>query len=346
LQREVSGFLFSGQLTRKVGKEGYEMPQPTSSLATLRPDLGGSLEEFNLAEDRLGFIGSQVLPTFEVGVQSGTYGQIPLEQLLKKSGGGERAPGSAYDRGKWKFEEATFATQEYGHEEPVDDRESAMYREFFDAEMVSAERARDRVLRNREVRIAAAVFNATTWSAATTAVTNEWDDFTNATPITDVRTASDSIYAASGLRPNALVINFNVFRNLKRCDEIIDSLTPSTATLPGDMGIDQLRRAFELPLVIVAGASKNTSIEGATPAVEQIWSDEYAMVARICTTNDIREACLGRTFHWAADGSDINAVMESYRDETVRADIIRARMDVQEKITLVQAGHLLSNITT
>ena len=31
------------------------MPAPSESLATLRPDLGGSMEEFDLAADRQGF---------------------------------------------------------------------------------------------------------------------------------------------------------------------------------------------------------------------------------------------------------------------------------------------------
>ena len=39
-------------------------------------------------------------------------------------------------------------------------------------------------------------------------------------------------------------------------------------------------------------------------------------------------------------------VMESYRDETVRSDIIRARMDTQEKIIYTPALQLLDNITT
>ena len=73
---------------------------------------------------------------------------------------------------------------------------------------------------------------------------------------------------------------------------------------------------------------------------------EYAMVCKVATGRDFREPCIGRTFHWSADGSSIGGTVESYRDETVRADIIRVRHDVDELVLYPQAGHLLSNITT
>src|SRR5690606_17563892 len=106
--------------------------------------------------------------------------------------------------------------------EVVDDRESDMYADFFDAEVVSAARAFNAVLRNAEQRVADMVFNATTWTSHTTAVTNEWDDAANATPIADVEAAAQAVYAACGIWPDTLVINRKVFRNLRNCDEIVD----------------------------------------------------------------------------------------------------------------------------
>jgi hypothetical protein len=65
----------------------------------------------------------------------------------------------------------------------------------------------------------------------------------------------------------------------------------------------------------------------------------------VAVTDDIREPCLGRTFHWGEDGSQIGGLMESYREEQKRSDIIRCRHDVDEKVLYTQMGHLLSNIT-
>lgn len=323
------------------------MGSPSSSLATLRPDLGGSLEEFDLAMDRAGFIGLRVMPVFDVAKQAGSYGLIPLEQLLQNRDTA-RSPGSGYSRGKFTFQSTTYGCSEHGAEEPVDDREAEMYAEYFDAELVATERARDVVLRNHEKRAAAAIFNATTWTSNKTTVTNEWDDATNAVPITDVENACREVWEASGLWPNALILERYVARNLRHCAQIIDRLKYQgfRDVIPSQINAAMLAAVFDLEEVIIAGSAKNSAAEGQDASIAPIWSREYAMVAKIARSRDIKEPCLGRTLHWAADGSQIGATVETYRDETVRSDIVRARHDVQEKIHYVQAGHLLENVTT
>lgn len=327
------------------------MPSPSASLATLRSDLGGSMEAFDLQADRAGFIGLRVFPVFEAAMQSGSFGKIPLDQLLKNRDT-ERSPGSGYSRGKFTFTPASYATEEHGAEEPVDDREARLYADYFDAEMVAAERARDVVLRNFEKRIAAAVFNATTWNGAalTTGITHEWDDPANATPQDDVEAACRKVYANSGLWPNTLIINRNVFRNLRKCDDVIDKVSSSGAgssVLAENISVQMLAAYFDLERILVAGGAQNAANEGQDASIEHIWSGEFAMVCRTATRpRDIREPCLGRTIHWGADGSMIGGVFESYREESIRGNVVRHRMETDELIMYVEAGHLLSNITT
>lgn len=328
------------------------MPAPTSSLATLRPDLGDSFMEFDLAMDQAGYISNRVLPVFETMKQSGPFGKIPIEQLLQQRDT-KRAPGSGYSRGNFTFTTDTFACEEHGAEEPIDDRESQMYSDYFDAEVVAAQRAFNAVLRNAEERAADLLFNATTWTGTplTTAIANEWDSnhTTDAVPIQDVEGAVQKVYDNSGLWPNALIINRKVFRNLRLLDAIKNAIAASGAGFPNraaDITTDQLAMVFDLPFILVAGGSKNSANEGQDASPAQIWSSEYAMVAKIATSNDIREPCVGRTFHWGEDGSTVAGTAETYRDENIRSDVVRVRHDVDEKVLYVQAAHLLSNVTT
>jgi hypothetical protein len=322
------------------------MPNPSASLATLRPDLAGSVEEFSLSANRMEYIGLRLFPALEVAKPSGTFGKIPIEQLLQTHET-KRAPGAAYSRGQWKFESDSYTCVENGWEEPIDDREAEMYAEYFDAELISAERARNIVLQNHEIACATAVFSPSTYTP--TAVTNEWDDYTNATPISDVETAVLSFWQTYGIWPNGIVLPRSVFRNLRNCDEIIERIQSAGAGSPvkaGDITAQQIGMVFDLPNVMIAGSAKNTANPAAGSAtVKQIWSNEYAAIVRVAETNDVREPALGRTFHWSADGSQIGAAMETYRDETVRANIVRARMDTHVK-TILPLVKLLSNITT
>ena len=323
------------------------MPSPSKSLATLRPDIAGSFMEYELAADQQGFIAHRVLPVFEVAKKSGTFGRIPIEQLLQKRET-LRGPGGAYNRGAFTFEDESYGCQEHGLEEPVDDTEAEMYAEYFDAEETAGLRAFDAVLRSAEERASDTLFNATTFTPRT--VTNEWDDFTNATPVDDVEAAVRDVWEASGLWPNGLILNRLVFRNLRFCEQIIEKIASSGAgqsVKPGKITVQQLAEVFDLDQIIVAGTPKNTADEGQSVSIAPIWSSEYAMVARIATRpRDIREPCLGRTFHWGEDGSQIGGTVESYRDEGIRSDVIRVRHDVHEKILYVAAAKLLDNITT
>lgn len=321
------------------------MPTPATSLATLRPELGSAME-FDLAASQAGFIGLRVLPAIDVALQSGAFGKLKLEHVLQ-SKVTDRAPGTGYSRGNQKFDDDSYACKEHGEEEPVDDRESQMYANYIDAEMFAAIRARDAVLRNHEIRVAAAIFNTSTWTPTT--VVNEWDDAANATPITDVEARVKNLYNTRGIRANALIINWSVFRNLRNVDQIVDRINSAGAgdrTEPGDITARKLAEVFDLQYVLVGDAQKNAANEAVTASLSPIWSNEYAAVCRIATTNDIREVCVGRTFHWSADGSMIGGTIESYREEQTRSEIIRCRMDTDEKIIYTSALELLDNITT
>src|SRR5690606_49592 len=141
------------------------MAVPTTSLATLRPDLAASIEEFDLLADAAGYVAHQVLPSVDVAEASGTFGRIPLEQLLQENSTA-RNPGGSYNRGNWRFEEDNYVTRENGFEEPIDDNEARMYANYFDAEVISTSRAVSMVMRNREKRVADMIFNASTWTGA------------------------------------------------------------------------------------------------------------------------------------------------------------------------------------
>jgi hypothetical protein len=286
----------------------------------------------------------------DVAKPSGNFGRIPVEQLMSERST-QRAPGSGYARSKWTFLPDTYATVEHGAEEPVDDNEAEAYSDYFDAEMVSTSRAFGAVLRNAEKRAADLLFDDTVWTGADfeLSITNEWDDSGSCIPIDNVEFAIQKIYDNSGLWANALIINQKVFRNLRNAEQIVERINSAGAgssSKPSDITADMLAGALGLDMVIVAGATRNSAKEGQAFAPTQIWSDEYAMVARIATGVDMREPCVGRTLHWAADGSSIGGTVESYREEQSRSEILRVRHQVQEKLLYKEAAFLLSNITT
>src|SRR5688500_640208 len=151
---------------------------PAPSAAVGRPDLGATLMEFDEMANQAGFVGLQLAPVVEVAEQSANIGKIPIEQLLQTQDT-SRASGGGYRRGNFTFSDFSYATEEPGWEEPVDERNLRIYRRYFDAEVVAAKRARNFVVQNHEIRVATALTAtatfvdaaaATIWTTAATAV--------------------------------------------------------------------------------------------------------------------------------------------------------------------------------
>jgi len=316
-----------------------------SSTAFLRPDIGQSFEEFDLAASQQGFVAHRVLPHFETLLQSANFSKITIESLLRNQET-LRAPGGGYNRNKYQFEQDNYATKEHGAEEPVDDRERQMYAYSFDIERISAMRARDVVLRSAEIRVANKMFSTSTWTGAalTTAVSNKWSVPGSATPVSDVHAAKAKVRASCGMLPNAVVMTWETFNNLQTNAEIIDRIKYHGGDDPKKITEEALAALFQVEEVIVAGAVQNTANENQNAAISDVWNTNRVLVCKLARTRDLREPCVGRTFHFALDGSAEGGTVEQYRDETVRSDIMRVRHDVDEKIIYAQAGHLLTNI--
>jgi len=328
------------------------MAFPNEALTTLRPDLGAAVIEFNAAIESQGFIASQVLPVIEVPEKKGTYGLVPLKEV-SQGFAGSRAPGSGYGRVTSSFGDASYACQDYGAEYVLDDNDAAAYRNYFDGEVFGAQVALLRTIGAYEKRVADAIFSTSTWTGAnyTTAVSNEWDDAHNATPITDVRTAVKKIRDRCGMIANTIVMDWEVFQNLIMCQQIQDAIKADGAGDPAkvmDINVQKIAEVFGIPKVLVSGAIYNSANYGQSKSLSSIWDDEYVWIGVTAETNLPQEACVGRTFHWSADGSQIGGTFETYREEDKRSTIIRCRHETDEVIYTngADCGHLLSNITS
>ena len=314
---------------------------PNQSFSTLRPDLRDTLMEFDLAADRMGFVGLRIAPSLEVQKPFGEYPVIPLKEMLK-SRDTRRASDGSYAHGEGRGSKDSYSTEEHGLAERVDDREAEMYADWWDAEVLATERCVDAVLRNHNQRVidaALGISNTTTGS--------DWTDQANATPIDDVRGAKVTVRNRTGIVPNAMCIDWELFENLKDVSEIVDRIKYSGLQDPNrsEITTTALARAFDLDELIVSGSVKNTANENKSASVGSMWTTSKALVFRKERTRNMRRPQFMRTFHWGADGSQIGGVIESYRDESRRSDMVRSRMETDEKKVYEECAQVLDTLT-
>ena len=317
------------------------MPRAVDPTFRVRDDLGLAMEKFSLSMDREGFIGLRVLPVYETRSRSGKLAVLDLSTALKTHKT-ERASGANYESSDFTYDSIEYSTEEHGFEVPVDDREEAEVADWFDAEVEAAEFARDIVMRNLERRIAAKVFDPTTFTPHHVGAV--WTDATNAVPFNDIDRGIRAVRAAGGQRPNTLIINWTNFMNLRMSEQILDKITSNGAgssIKADDVTAAQVASVLGVPQILIAGAMKDTADEGQTATYADIWSDQYAMLAYVAPEgSSFKRRSLGRTIHWGEDGSQIGCRFETYRDESRRSDIVRQRHDVAEVIVAPESGYL------
>lgn len=321
------------------------MPNPTSGTTIQRPDLGVLAYEYMLEGSQRGFIGMDVMPVFTVPEQSADYPIIPIEAMLKVPNT-KRQKRGAYPRGDWEFETGTYACEEHGWEEPVDDTEANLYQRYFDAEMVSAEIAVDHILRDHEKRVAS-IAQSTSVAVGSGNVSIEWSTAATAKPRTDVKDAKESMRAASGLMPNAGICSLKVFNNILNTAEIKDAFKYTNPIEIGGMEAQKrlLAQYLGLDRILVGGGLEDTAKKGQAFSLSDIWDDEYFSLAVISSGGQrLREPVLGRTFLWTEDSPSI-LTTETYREENIRSTIVRVRQNVDEAVIFSGALYVMGNIT-
>lgn len=319
------------------------MPIKNSSTNnTPRQDLLGAFSEYD--PQSAGYIGTLLFPTFGVQEYSGTFGKIPMEAHLALVDT-KRAVGAATSRSSWEPESDTFALAEYSHEEPLDTVGTRIWRSWFNAEEVAAQRVRAIIERDFENDVQAAVFNTTNFPLSGSTglgITNEWDDATNGVPIDDVFAGHDALQT-KGVVPNTLLITANTWRALSQSSQILNRIKyVSAEVMNGLLPLSALAQVFHVDQILVANAHYNSAKPGATAVAASLWSDEYAFLCRVATGGDLASPHVGRTFE-LADAAGIE-VYETPIDAKRYA--IGATFHRQAKLLYTGAGFLFGNVNT
>lgn len=304
-----------------------------------RMDLGIAVMEY--VEEAEEFIGTKVLPIFRTKKKESTYPVITRESITRDADT-KRAPRGNYNRDGFEAEDGSYKCEEHGLEGALDDGEREMYASDFDAELITSKITARRVLQAQEKRIAAGVFNTGTFAGAAL-YTNysgaPWDA-AGSDAIGQIRAIKTKVRQNCGMKANALICSGTNIDRLKGNTGIKDSIKYVARLTDAEL-MNALADIFGLKYVIVADGIRNSAKEGQSFVGADIWSDDYAMVARVIENGqDFSQPGLGRTFLWENDSPE-NAVVEQYRDETVRSDIFRVRQHVNEVIADPYFGHLM-----
>jgi hypothetical protein len=289
------------------------------------------------------FIGDQILPVKGEDVKRGIYMKAKLANGELMNGDAKpRANGAAYDRINRVYDVDQYDALEYGLEAVIDDAYEAEVERFMNLEATEAMLLERSLRISYEARVAAAVFNASTFTATAAAVAYTEANLATINLPADVAAAKLRLLK-KGIVPNSIIMSANVFNRIQRSTLMqnqIFGVVPKSAgqfTLPGE---DDVARALGVEKLYVAKAAKNSNGKGQTFAGSFIWSDTYISVAQIAG-GEYQAGGIGRTIQWSKDTTGL-FTPETYRSDERRSNILRVRQHVAEKIVDETAAELIT----
>lgn len=313
------------------------MPIQRTSTVVARADLGDVVGEFDPSTE--GFIARQILPPRETPEKSGKITAIVKENLGRVTT--DHANGAAFNRANFATGEVSYACVEHALEGAVTQEDRALAMSEYDAEEEVTLDVNRKILVEREIRVATAVFNTTTFTGATLYTDNSaspWDTVTT-TVIVQVNAAKEKVRTLTGSTPDTMILSSVQLGNLLANTTILARFPGAAVITEADLRAN-LAAIFGLKNLLVGEAMYNSANQGQDFVGADIWSDDYAM---ICKLNDgsLRSGGLGRTMIWTGMDSVGESAVETYEEPQTDSTIVRVREYSNEVIFDASFGHLL-----
>lgn len=324
------------------------MPQGLNQARPVDPVLEAFSLEYRQAQTN--FIADEACPWLQTDGDTGTYYVAEALNNLKWEN-----PAWSYTTGASRvdsrYKSDSFRAQPYGLEEAVSD---AMMRNWLQGGQGLKERAAaglmDRLMIAREKRVEALFDAATPDNVAAT-----WDS-SSANPRFDINKGKRVVLLRTGNEPNYLVIPAVVWNSITGTQAsgtagavIIDAIKYTQAALGSTLTAELVAGYLNVEKVLIGKAveSDNTKAEpeaiggtaGLAEAGLDIWDkDEFYLFIR-------REPAVQTVTAFMTLGPDLYTP-DTYRDDKVKADIVRLTQTVVEKAICSTAIYCGGNVLT
>ena len=315
----------------------------TNSAAIFRGDIAGVVEQ---AKDyEAGLIGTAVMPILDVPVRAGQYPSFVLKEgQLLKSDVKNRAPYGSFARGTRAFNQDTYTALEFGYEEAVDDTVTLDVARFFDAEVIAAKLAKRKLLLAHELRVAAKIFDNTVFTATNSGTAYTTGNLATFDVGADVQEAIDRLLAKGESTSNlSVVLSSQVWTRIRASTKFQNRLrgTGLSSDTILNASTQAAAEVFGVSEVLIGRASYDTAPEGVAFASGNVWSNSLIWVGSVTqASGGFFGGGAGFTLNWSEYGPAIG--VSTYREETIKSNIVRASHYTAEKVVNANAGQLIT----
>ena len=255
--------------------------------------------------DPASFVASQVFPQVPVNLQAGKFQKYNSGDF-NKTEMRATADGAPAPLAGWGKSEDNYFCEVYKEGTIIGPAAMANTTAPFDLMRDSTMMLTQHALIHREKKFKSSYMTTGVWDVDKQGVAAsptgnqfiQWSDYTNSTPIEDVRAASDAIAIANyGQRPNGFAISRDVFNVLVDHPSLLERIIYIAGSEPARLSRQHLAALFEVDSVTVLDAVENTANEGGTETKARIFSNEALLYFRP-TSPGLMTASPGYIFSW------------------------------------------------
>jgi hypothetical protein len=253
-----------------------------------------------------------------------------------------RRPGTVANEIDWQYSTDTYYADGHALRAVIPDEWRENVDQPIDLDVDATQNLTEKIQLSKEVALAAyLVANATTVDMAS----KKWDDDSK-DPIKEIDTQKETIAKATGKRPNVLMVSRPVFRGMRNNAKVVGRVTAAIGGQVDDRNLvtaAQLANLLEVNELIIADAVKLTSNEGATEVMDFVWG-KYAALFYRPPAPGLRTIAWGYHFKWNV--GVMGRLVKRYREENRESDIIESQEYYDQKLVVLGAGLLFSNVVT
>lgn len=215
----------------------------------------------------------------------------------------------------------------------------------------AAERVTNTILLNREDAIQTMARTAGNYASGHTVTlsgTTQWSDYTNSTPISDLKTAREAIGFDTFKTPNVMIAGNLVANMLEDHPTFLNRMKTTNLAVNNDL--DAIGRLTGLPTITRATAVKNSAAAGQAQTFAYMWGKDV-VIAYVPDSPGRNTPAYGYEFVWT--GPENSGVMPTDRwySEDRKAWAIRTTRRYDLKLVAVDAvatgksiaGYLIKN---
>lgn len=278
------------------------------------------------------YISEMILPKLPVAKQTGKFYVYDKSKFRRNVT--LRAAGGASNTVEYGLSTDSFETEDHALKEKIPHEIIEQADSALSPETDAVENITEQLSIDAEIALATSMSDtAIITQNVTLSGTDQWSDYTNSTPITDVKTGITTIQKQIGRKPNTLILGKEVFDQLADHPDVINKVKYSQL---GVVTEELLARLFNVKKVIVAEAIYETATEGATSSLGYIWG-KHAWLLYINPSARLRSITFGLTFKYK------DRTVKKWDDIDMEARFVRTSDNYVQKFIATEAAYLIKN---